>query len=204
MTAHRALVAFSLLYLVAFPVAGVAEGRVAPAVTYLGTMAIAMLAVAYIDRRVRWSRITLWGLSLWGFAHMAGGLIAVGDRVLYAVQIVPVLVRYDQAVHAFGFGFGTLAAWEAMRRYLSSPKMTTGVAVLVALCGMGVGALNEVIEFFTTRVQEETNVGGYENTGWDLVFNTVGATLATVIVFVRDRAAIRSVAGVAEGEHRSA
>ena len=45
------------------------------------------------------------------------------------------------------------------------------VAVAVWLAGMGVGAFNEVVEFFTTLVLEDTNVGGYQNTGRDLVAN---------------------------------
>jgi hypothetical protein len=46
---------------------------------------------------------------------------------------------------------------------------------------MGLGATNEVIEFIATRLMD-TNVGGYENTGWDLVANAVGAGLAVVLI----------------------
>jgi hypothetical protein len=51
---------------------------------------------------------------------------------------------------------------------------------------MGVGAANEVVEFLATRVLPETNVGGYENTGWDLVSNTVGCLIAAVLIHARD------------------
>jgi hypothetical protein len=44
---------------------------------------------------------------------------------------------------------------------------------------MGFGALNEVVEFIATRFME-TNVGDYENTGWDLVANLAGAAIAAV------------------------
>jgi hypothetical protein len=43
---------------------------------------------------------------------------------------------------------------------------------------MGVGAINEVVEFLSTLVLAETHVGGFANTGWDLVFNMFGATVA--------------------------
>jgi hypothetical protein len=33
----------------------------------------------------------------------------------------------------------------------------------------------------------ETNVGGYVNTGWDLVANTVGATVAVLLIRRFDR-----------------
>jgi hypothetical protein len=48
--------------------------------------------------------------------------------------------------------------------------------------GVGFGAINEMVEFLATRVVPDTNVGGFENTGWDLVANTVGAALAALWV----------------------
>lgn len=48
---------------------------------------------------------------------------------------------------------------------------------------MGFGAANEVIEFLATIILPETNVGGYENTGWDLVANFVGSLLAAVVIY---------------------
>ena len=59
--------------------------------------------------------------------------------------------------------------------------------VLAAIGGMGLGALNELVEVVATLLIPETNVGGYMNTGWDLVANFVGATSAVVIIFVRAR-----------------
>lgn len=48
---------------------------------------------------------------------------------------------------------------------------------------MGFGAANEVIEFLATTSLRETNVGGYENTGWDLVAHFVGSVLAAVVIY---------------------
>ncbi len=53
---------------------------------------------------------------------------------------------------------------------------------------MGLGALNEVIEFAATLLIPETNVWGYRNTGWDLVANLVGATVAATIIWLHGRA----------------
>ena len=47
---------------------------------------------------------------------------------------------------------------------------------------MGFGGLNEVIEFFLTLTLPETNIGGYINTGWDLVSNLVGVTAACCLI----------------------
>jgi hypothetical protein len=99
---------------------------------------------------------------------------------------VPVL-RYDRLVHAFGFGAATVACWQALRgRLAPEARVTAGLAILIALMGMGVGAVNEVVEFAASRLAN-TNVGGYLNTGWDLVFNTIGCTTAAAWI-ARDSA----------------
>lgn len=46
---------------------------------------------------------------------------------------------------------------------------------------MGIGALNEVLEFIATLVLVDTNVGGYRNTGRDLIANLLGAAVAGII-----------------------
>lgn len=46
--------------------------------------------------------------------------------------------------------------------------------------------MNEVVEFAATRLMD-TNVGGYVNTGWDLVSNMIGATAVAVAIRFRPR-----------------
>jgi hypothetical protein len=48
---------------------------------------------------------------------------------------------------------------------------------------MGLGALNEVVEFIAVLTLPETNVGGYINTGWDLVYNAIGATVGGLLMW---------------------
>lgn len=62
--------------------------------------------------------------------------------------------------------------------------MTPGVALAGLLMGIGLGALNEVVEFVATRFMA-TNVGDYTNTGWDLVANLGGAAVAAGWVWAR-------------------
>ena len=47
--------------------------------------------------------------------------------------------------------------------------------------------MNEVIEFAATILVPETNVGGYMNTGWDLVANLAGAIIAAVSIGIAGR-----------------
>jgi uncharacterized membrane protein YjdF len=95
------------------------------------------------------------------------------------MRLHPDLPKYDQVVHAFGFAVATWAAGEALRRGFAASRIAWFMALV--LIGIGLGALNEVIEFAATRLMVGTNVGGYENTGWDLVSNLVGASVSALV-----------------------
>lgn len=177
--AHRLLTALTLSYLVGFASMGLGIGSDL-AVSYLLVVSLLVVAVARLEERFHLGAAVLWAFSLWGLAHMAGGIAPLGGgRILYNAWLVGHLVRYDQAVHAVGFGFATVACGKVLARWLPAGA-ATGPAVLAALAGMGVGAMNEVVEFLATLVLAQTHVGGFENTGWDLVFNLIGATTAAV------------------------
>jgi hypothetical protein len=45
-----------------------------------------------------------------------------------------------------------------------------------------------VIEFTATLLVENTNVGDYNNTGWDLVSNLTGSVAAAVGIRIFDKA----------------
>ena len=107
--------------------------------------------------------------------------------MLYSLWIFPGLLKYDQIVHAYGFGVTTWICWHAIRTSLRSPDVaeptpTLGLMTLAAAAGMGFGALNEVIEFIAVLTIPNTNVGGYENTGWDLVANLIGCLIAALMI----------------------
>ncbi len=165
-----------------------------------------MMGVVWaVHRRVELHTGTLWGLSLWGLAHMAGGLLVVpagwptneSSRVLYTLWLIPDRLKYDHVVHAYGFGMTTWVCWQGIRGALAGRAgrggaggrgahnyPTAGLLVLSAAAGMGFGALNEVIEFVATLLVPETGVGGYVNTGWDLVANLVGAGVAVTLIWM--------------------
>ena len=90
-------------------------------------------------------------------------------------------------VHAFGFGVTTVVCWQGLCALLvisKSARPSFGMLVLCVSAGMGFGALNEVIEFAATLLVPETNVGGYFNTGWDMVANLFGTTGAAVLIWL--------------------
>lgn len=190
------VLAFTSLYLVAAIAVAIGLGN-QEFLLYIVVMAVLILVVWLVHLSVSLSLPVLWALSVWGLAHMAGGLIPLpadwpidgNIRVLYSWWLIPDLLKYDQIVHVYGFGVATWVCWQgiraAIRRSGAEPVPTLGLMVLAATAGMGLGALNEVVEFAVTLLVPETNVGGYINTGWDLVANAIGAVGAAIAIAVR-------------------
>ena len=106
------------------------------------------------------------------------------SAVLYALRYWPSLPRYDQLVHTLGFFAATIACFESARVLLNARK-SIPLAIVAILMGIGLGAINEIIEFFAVLTIPDTNVGGYTNTAWDLVANTIGATAAGIYSLTR-------------------
>lgn len=186
----RGLVVFTLAYLLG-AVAGALISGNREFVFYIVVMLVLIAAIGLVHRKAGLSPGLLWALSVWGLLHMAGGLVPVPsgwpynppNPVLYSLWFIPDLLKYDQVVHAYGFGITTWLCWQALRSAARAPdggplRPTLGMLTLCAAGGMGFGAFNEVIEFVATLIMPHTNVGGYVNTGWDLVSNLVGSVAA--------------------------
>ncbi|MBT8043424.1 MAG: DUF2238 domain-containing protein [Verrucomicrobiae bacterium] len=188
------LIVFSALYMLVSVVVAFMQ-RNTEFVFYIVVMGVLITSLVLVHKRVHFSNGILWGMSLWGFFHMAGGLVRVPEAltqdgsmpVLYSWWLIPGWLKYDQLVHAFGFGVTTWVCWQILRSNIEkqtgqTPAPTFGLCLLSAAGGMGFGALNEVVEFVATMTIPETNVGGYVNTGWDLVFNLLGCSVVALVI----------------------
>lgn len=171
---------------------------------YIAVMLVLIAVMTVVHRRVRLTQGLLWAFSAWGLGHMAGGLVPLpagwpynGEHaVLYSLWFIPERLKYDHLIHAYGFGITTWLCWHVLRTALRQPdggavRPTFGMLTLCAAAGMGFGALNEVLEFIAVLTIPNTNVGGYENTAWDMVSNLVGALAAAGIIRVTWRLAGR-------------
>lgn len=158
-------------------------------VLYVCVIIALFVLILLKQRTVRFELPVLWGLTLWGMLHMMGGNLRVGGDVLYSLQLIPNILRFDQFVHFVGFGIATLVCHHLLRSHLKpdQPGSLT-LAVLVVLMGSGAGALNEIVEFIAVKTVPETGVGGYENTMWDLVFNLLGGVAAVAYLSLRPHA----------------
>lgn len=192
------IIAFTATYLSAALVFALVRGNL-EFLFYIAVMLVLIAAVWTVHRSVELTSGALWGLTVWGLAHMAGGLLVVpagwpvnaDSRVLYTLWLIPGRLKYDHVVHAYGFGVTTWVCWQGLKAALKSrgaiARPTFGLIVLAVAAGLGFGALNELIEFVATLLVPETNVGGYLNTGWDLTANFVGASVAATLIWNYER-----------------
>ena len=189
-----ALIGFSALYMLIAIVAAVIQ-RNTEFVFYIVVMAVLITSLVIVHKRVNFSNGVLWGMSFWGLLHMAGGLVRVPEAltqdgsqpVLYSWWIIHEWLKYDQIVHAYGFGVTTWVCWQILKSNIKKqtgyePEPTYGLCILSAAGGMGFGALNEVVEFVATLTIPDTNVGDYANTGWDLVYNLLGCGVVAILI----------------------
>ena len=161
-------------------------------IIYVMTMVALVLLVANSLRIAEFPTAMLWALSFWGLAHMAGGGLPVGDSVLYNLKLLPIvdterlfILKYDQLVHAYGFGIAAWLLHHLLIRNFPLLRNTKTALVYPALASMGLGAVNEIIEFSAVLAVPDTNVGGYINTALDLCFNALGAVIAVTIIGLR-------------------
>ena len=186
-----AAIVFTAIYLVIGLVAALSRANwefafYIPIVLGLG------LSVLSIRRRAGFSNGLLMALSIWGLLHVFGGVAQVpegwpidGDiPSFYSWEIIPGYLGYDKPVHAFGFGVATWACWQGLVAATGVRKATLGLVTLAALAGMGLGAANEIVEFIASQTMN-TNVGGYINTGGDLIANLLGASVAGMLILRR-------------------
>ena len=160
---------------------------------YIGVIIFFLFIIIATNEKVHYPNSVLWGLTLWAFLHMSGGGLYVRGIKLYEIMILPIsgtyqIFRFDQLVHIIGFGVATLVMY-----YILKPVLIPGLnkwaalSIIIVMSGLGVGALNEIVEFLATVILPETGVGGYINTSLDLVADLIGAIFALIFIRVRER-----------------
>lgn len=189
---HWAIILFNLVYLLIFAVYYISIKNY-EFLWYIAVVVFFLILIGMTLHRTKFDYVILIGLSLWGFLHMAGGGIIVNGEVLYRYILIPLynggedffILKFDQFVHFFGFGVTTLVIYQLLTGHLNFAHKK-GTIYFVAICAsMGLGALNEIVEFIAVLVFPETGVGGYFNTSLDLVFNMFGAITGGVVDYLR-------------------
>ena len=161
---------------------------------YIGVIIFFLVLILLTNRKVNLPNNVLWGLTAWSLLHMAGGGLYIGGKKIYELILIPLvgdpyyIFRYDQFVHIVGFGTATLVMYALLKPLLrENLNRWVSVGIVVVMAGLGVGALNEIVEFLATVIVPETGVGGYINTSLDLVADLVGAVAAMVFIRLKDK-----------------
>jgi uncharacterized membrane protein YjdF len=162
---------------------GVARGN-RRVVAYLIVWSLLALLIRAGHRRWPLPRATVVALALAGAVHLAGGLLPSPERgapIFYETWLIPGVVKFDQAAHSFISAVVTVAVFQALRHVVAGDRAGPGLrAVLAMLVCWGFGAANELFEFLSALRFHDAYVGGLDNAGWDLAFNTLGGVLAAI------------------------
>ena len=114
---------FTILYIIGFGFY-YAQALNYEFVGYLGVLVLGFSIIFATLPKTQFPTYILWGLSIWGLLHMAGGSVPVGDTVLYGYRIIPLydgggdffILKMDQLIHAFGFGVTALLALQLLKQ----------------------------------------------------------------------------------------
>lgn len=152
-------------------------------------------AVILIGTAIRWLRRTVLpgllaaGLAIAAIVTLAGGLINVGRNVLFNASIGPYspalgthLLQYDHVAHAYVSFVALFAGWLMLAAPHAGREHRGDLVLLAVGAALGLGALNEMVEFLATLAHHGAHAGGYWNTGWDLVCNFIGAGAAGLLI----------------------
>lgn len=184
---------------------GVARGN-RRVIAYLIVWSLLALLIRAGHRRWPLPKATLIALTVAGAVHLAGGLLPSpeqGAPIFYETWLVPGVLKFDQAAHAFISAVVTVAVFQVLGHVVDDGRAGPGLrAILAMLVCWGFGAANELFEFLSALRFADAYVGGLDNAGWDLAFNVVGGVLAAIgcaaLPPTRQRAGSR--AGVAPGQ----
>lgn len=159
-------------------------------ILYVSIIIIILTLILATQHKTKLSNLSLGLLSTWGLLHMSGGSLQINNDVLYNLILIPIhndlqILKFDQFVHAFGFGTMTLVSYELIKPFIKNFQPRFYLITIMAACGFG--ALNEIIEFIATLISPETNVGGYINTSLDLCFNLIGALIAIILIHLNQK-----------------
>lgn len=158
---------------------------------YVGILVLLIFFMIFLHKKFKFSSGVLFASSLWGLLHMLGGGLRVGGEILYAKVLINLydggipgmqLLKYDQFMHFYTYIVVTFILFYVIKDYFKKGADLRFVFTFLVLMSIGIGAINEIVEFIPVVFFENTGVGGYHNTLLDLVFNTLGAIVGAFLL----------------------
>lgn len=182
---HIWMLGFNALYLIGFLVYYILINNY-EFLWYIFVIVILGILIGLNLNRAKFSNLTLWLLSIWGFIHMLAGGLKINGATLYSLRLIDILdkggqfyiLKMDQLVHLYGFFVAAFVVYQLIKNIGGEISNSPKLAIFLAFIGsMGLGALNEIVEFIAFVSFEQTGVGDLYNINLDLVFNAIGALI---------------------------
>jgi hypothetical protein len=143
------------------------------------------------DKKYDFPASAVWLFAIWIAMHMLGGSVYIGGTRLYDLVLINIfngggefmMLKYDQFVHAYCYFAISILIYFVLKKHMKSGQKAALVTFTI-LSAIGIGLLNEVIEFAMVVFADAAEaVGGYYNTALDLVFNLIGAILGSFYAY---------------------
>lgn len=181
---EKFIVYFTFFYTLIFSINALSKGNV-EFIYYTALMLLSIAIIMIVHRRMHFYPIVLMSLSALGLLHLLGGNVWVDTVRLYDYYFVSGIFRYDNFVHMVGSAIMVMLAHALLTPILDDKfEVRQGYFILLlVLVGMGLGAINELVEFVAVLVLDVgEQVGDYTNTLLDLVFNTMGSAAMAIFL----------------------
>lgn len=179
------VLAFTIVYLLAFTLNGMFNADY-EFLYYTILITVVIIVVTTIHQKLHLASFILVNLSILGFIHLMGGNIYIEGVRLYDIYFIPGIIRYDNIVHTYGTFIGTLSLYSLLAMYIDPAirRRYPIFAILLIMMAIGMGTIVELVEFLAVVLFGVADkVGDYFNNTLDLFFNTLGASLATVMIY---------------------
>ncbi len=146
------------------------------------------LAVIKADKKYNFPTQSVWLFAIWIAMHLLGGSVYIDGTRLYDLILINMfngggefmMLKYDQFVHAYCYFAISILVYFVLKKHMKKDQQAALVTFTI-LSAIGIGLLNEVIEFIMVVFADAAEaVGGYYNTALDLVFNLIGAIIGTL------------------------
>ncbi len=153
---------------------------------YTAVIAVFLFIIMHYYQQFHLSVTLVVCLTILGVMHILGGNLHIDGTRLYDLWLIGGVFKYDNLVHAFGTIIETLVAYNILLPHMenSAKWRPFAFSLMLVLIAMGIGALNEIVEFFAVVFLGAGHaVGDYFNNQVDLVYNLVGSIIVSVFLY---------------------
>ncbi len=184
-TVVSALFWFTVCYLVLFSIVSSIQKNY-EFLYYTAIIAVFLFIIMHYYQQFHLSVTLVICLTVLGVMHILGGNLYIHGIKLYDFWLIPGVFKYDNLVHAFGISIATLVSYNILlpKMQYSTKFRPFAFSLMLVLMAMGIGALNEIVEFLAVVfLGAQDGVGDYFNNQIDLVYNLIGAIFVSVILY---------------------